>query len=177
MRVSYVFGGSGANGGPVCPIGSTLGTILVAFALLGAPFGASWAPKALQKSKKERKNEVQNRTGRSEGPKARQRCPRTSKIDAKSSKNRLKMKRKSDVEELTLQKNLRSIDRLRALALQNKHANFTKDITSFSYLCLEFSKFFVALSGPLWPVHKPVPCSPALALKQRARRSGRSPPG
>ena len=54
MRVFYVFGGSGANGGPVCPLGSTLGTILVAFALLGAPFGAPWAPKAVQKSKKER---------------------------------------------------------------------------------------------------------------------------
>ena len=116
----------------LAPFWTTLGTILVAFALLGAPFGTSWAPKALQKSKKERKNEVQNRTGRSEGPKARQRCPRTSKIDAKSSKNRLKMKRKSDVEELTLQKNIRSIDRLRALALQNKHANFTKEITCFS---------------------------------------------
>ena len=52
MRVFYVFGGSGANGGPVCPLGSTLGTILVAFALLFAPFGAPWAPKAVQKSKK-----------------------------------------------------------------------------------------------------------------------------
>ena len=120
------------SGSLLVPLGLTLGTILVAFALLGAPFGASWAPKALQKSKKERKNEVLNRTGRSEGPKARQRCPRTSKIDAKSSKNRLKMERKSDVAELTSQKNLRSIDRLRALALQNKHANFTKEITCFS---------------------------------------------
>ena len=144
---------------------------------LGLLLALPGRPKRSKSRKKKRKNEVQNRTGRSEGPKARQRCPRTSKIDAKSSKNRLKMKRKSDVEELTLQKNIRSIDRLRALALQNKHANFTKDITSFSYLCLEFSKFFVALSGPLWPVHKAVPCSPALALKQRARRSGRSPPG
>ena len=35
------FLGSGANGGPVCPVGSTLGTISVAFALLGASF---WRP-------------------------------------------------------------------------------------------------------------------------------------
>ena len=111
--------------GPLwAPFWSPLRSLGLLLALPGRP--------KRSKSRKKSANEVQNRTGRSEGPKARQRCPRTSKIDAKSSKNKLKMKRKSDVEELTLQKHLRSIDRLRALALQNKHANFTKDITRFS---------------------------------------------
>ena len=66
------------------------------FGRLCAPwgsFGASWAPKALQKSKKDRTNEVQNRHGRPEGPKERQRRPRTSKMDPKSSKNKLKIKK------------------------------------------------------------------------------------
>ena len=110
----------------MAPFWTTLGTILVAFALLGPPFGASWAPKALQKSKKERKNEVQNRPGRPEGPKERQRRPRTSKMDPKSSKNTFKMKKKSDVEELTLQKNLGWIDRLRALTLQKNTLTLQK---------------------------------------------------
>ena len=44
---------SGANGGSVCPVGSTLGTISVACAILGAPLSAPWAPKAVQKSKQD----------------------------------------------------------------------------------------------------------------------------
>ena len=116
----------------LAPFWTTLDTILAAFALLGAPFGASWVPQALQKSKKERKTEVQNRPGRSEGPKERQRRPRTSKMDPKGLKNRPQMKKKSDVEELTLQKNIGWIDRLRAITLHNKHANFTKEIKCFS---------------------------------------------
>ena len=116
----------------MAPFWTTLDTILAAFALLGAPFGASWVPQALQKSKKERKTEVQNRPGRSEGPKERQRRPRTSKMDPNGLKNTPQMKKKSDVEELTLQKNIGWIDRLRAITLHNKHANFTKEIKCFS---------------------------------------------
>ena len=78
----------------MAPFWTTLDTILTAFALLGAPFGASWVPQALQKSKKERKTEVQNRPGRSEGPKEGQRRPRTSKMDPKGLKNRPQMKKK-----------------------------------------------------------------------------------
>ena len=114
------------------PLGLTLGTILVAFGVLGAPFGALWAPKALPKSKKEQKNEVLNRHGRPEEPKGRPRRPRTSKMDPNGLKNRPQIKKKSDVEELTLQKNIGWIDRLRAITLHNKHANFTKEIKCFS---------------------------------------------
>ena len=39
-----------AFGTLLAPLGTTLGTMLVAFALLGDPFGAPWAAEALQKS-------------------------------------------------------------------------------------------------------------------------------
>ena len=124
MRFFCVFGGSGANGGPVCPLGSTLGTILVAFALLGAPFGAPWVPKAVQKSKKERKNEVLHRPGRPEGPKAFQRRPRPSKTDPKSWKNFYNNMKKTYIQQSTLQERIGWIDCRRARLLQKNNGAF-----------------------------------------------------
>ena len=117
----------------LAPFWTTLDTILAAFALLGAPFGASWVPQALQKSKKERKTEVQNRPGRSEGPKERQRRPRTSKMEPKSSKNQQKIKKKSTVAELTLQNKKR-------VGRSPSSANFTKKSRLYHWASIEFSR-------------------------------------
>ena len=55
IKVSLISKKHMLSGSLLVPLGLTLGTILDAFALFGAPFGAPWAPKAVQKSKKNEK--------------------------------------------------------------------------------------------------------------------------
>ena len=66
----------------------------VYFGSPGAPLARLWTPKALQKAKKDRNNEVLNRPGRPEEPKGRPRRPRTSKMDPKSLQSQQKIKKK-----------------------------------------------------------------------------------
>ena len=87
-----------------------------------------------------------NRPGRPEGPKGRQRRPRPSKMNPKSSKNRRKNYKKNILQQPTLQERIGWIDRLRARISQKIYCVFNMFLSQQCTFCCIFIPYCVILS-------------------------------
>ena len=121
--------------------GHHFGRLFAPWGSFGRPLDSQSGAKVQKRVKKEGTNEVLNRPGRPERPKGRQRAPRPSKMDPKSSKNR----RKNDKKNILPTANFAREDRVDR---SPSSANFTKNILCFQYvsqLVVYFLLYFYTL--------------------------------
>ena len=118
--------------------GNHFGRLCAPWGSFGRPLDSQSGAKVQKRVKKEGTNEVLNRPGRPERPKGRQRAPRPSKMDPKSSKNR----RQNDKKNILPTANFAREDRVDR---SPSSANFTKNILCFQYVSYLVVYWFVFL--------------------------------